>query len=433
MKPQNLFTQPYKGARDFYPEEMRIRNYIFDTWKKVCTQYGYEEYDGPFLESFDIYAAKSGEELVNEQLYSFVDRGKRKVAIRPEMTPTVARMVSQKYKSLVFPTRWFSVANFWRYEKPQKGRLREFFQINIDIFGVSGIEADFELISILVDIPRAFGAKESMFEVRFGNRKFMEDIFTKFGISKEQATKTLKAIDKKTKISDNEFKELLKEYAKLSQKQSDSLCQFLEDPMLLVEETKESAGAQEVTSLLKLLRASNLDKYVKFTPTVVRGLDYYTGTVYELYDLNPQNPRSLAGGGRYDNLTEAFINEKIPATGFAMGDVTFKNFLENWNLLPSFKSVCEYLVTTWPEKDQKYLRASLETAKILREKGKNTVVWLETDTKLEKQLKYADKTNVNYAIIIGERELTEKSITIKDLKTQRQETKTLEKFLAELS
>ena len=136
MKEVKLQTQPYKGARDFYPEDMRVRNYIFDNWRKVCRKYGYEEYDGPFLESFDIYAAKSGEELVNEQLYSFEDRGKRKVAIRPEMTPTLARMVSQQYGELVNPIRWFSIPNLWRYEKPQKGRLREHFQLNVDIFGV---------------------------------------------------------------------------------------------------------------------------------------------------------------------------------------------------------------------------------------------------------------------------------------------------------
>jgi len=428
-----LITQPYKGSRDFYPEDMKIRNFIFDTWKKVCKSYGYEEYDGPFIESFDLYAAKSGEELVNEQLYSFEDRGKRKVAIRPEMTPTLARMVASKINELPRPIRWFSIANFWRYEKPQKGRGREFFQLNLDIFGVEGVEADLEVISTAVDILKEFGAKEKMFEIRFNNRRLADDVYKKFGFSPEQKKIINKALDKKLKISQEEFNNWLKDDAKLSDTQLKSLNDYLANPIPMIKElASESKGAKEILELVDLIEKQNLSAFVKFNPTIIRGLDYYTGNVFEVYDLNPQNTRSIAGGGRYDDLVTAFGKDELTGTGYAMGDITLQDFLETWNLLPKFEAECEYLVTLWPSEDTKFIDKTLEISKALRDRGLNVSTWLEKNTKLDKQLKYADKKQTKYAIIVGDNEIKDNLITIKNLESSTQETKPLEKLLSDI-
>jgi len=419
---QKLNTQPYKGSRDFYPMDMKIRNFIFENWKKVCKSYGYEEYDGPFLESFDIFEAKSGEELVNEQLYSFTDRGDRKVAVRPEMTPTLARMVAQKINELPRPIRWFSIANFWRYEKPQRGRGREFFQLNTDIFGVENIEADFEIILIMADLMKNFGAEEDMFEIRINNRKLVDDFYKQLGLKEEQIKITNKAVDKKSKISKEEFNKWLYEDVKLNNEQLEKLSDFLDNPYPSLDELEKSksTGAKEMKEILELVKKAGLEKIVKFNPTTIRGLDYYTGTVFEIFDLNPQNTRAIAGGGRYDDLIGLFSEEKLTGTGFAMGDITLQDFLETWNLLPNFEPECEYLITLWPSEDGKFYEKSIQITNLLRRKGKNVSMWLEKDTKIEKQLKYADKMGINYVLIIGEDEISKNTLIIKNMKEKTQ-------------
>jgi len=428
-----LTTQPYKGSRDIYPEDMKIRNFIFDIWKRVCKSYGYEEYDGPLLESFDIYAAKSGEELVNEQLYSFEDRAKRKVAIRPEMTPTLARMVAQKFNELPRPIRWFSIPNLWRYEKPQKGRTREFYQLNVDVFGIEGVEADLEVISTIVDILKEFGAKEDMFEIRVNNRRLVDDFYKKLGFDENQKKIVNKALDKKSKMSQKDFEDWLKDDANLNEDQLNSLSKFLSDPMPTVEQmAKESQGAKELLDLFELIKQQDLEKFVKYSPEVIRGLDYYTGNVFEVYDLNPKNNRSMAGGGRYDDLVEIFKGEKLTGTGYAMGDITLIDFMESWNLTPKVETDCEFLLTLWPSEDPKFLKKTFEIAKLLREKGKNVQTWLEKNSKLDKQLKYADKKGIRYALILGDNEISKNEITIKDLKNNSQKTEPLDKFLSDI-
>ena len=417
-----LSTQSYKGSRDFYPEDMRIRNFIFDTWKKVCKSYGYEEYDGPFLESFEIYAAKSGEELVNDQLYSFTDRGERKVAIRPEMTPTLARMIAQKVNELPRPIRWFSIANFWRYEKPQKGRGREFFQLNTDIFGVENIEADFEIISIMADVMRGFGAKEEMFEIRVNNRKLMDTFYKKIGLEEDQIKTVNKAIDKSSKISKEEFEKWLKDDAKMEDKQIRLLTDFIKTPYPVIEELSQegSTGANEIKKLMELIEKSDIKNFVKIDISTIRGLDYYTGTVFEIFDLNPVNSRAIAGGGRYDDLISLFGEEKLTGTGFAMGDITLVDFLKTWELLPKFDENYGYFITLWPSEDQKYFDKTLEVANTLRKKGLEVSTWLEKNTKIEKQLKYADKKKFEYVVIIGENEIEKGTVIIKNMKEKTQ-------------
>ena len=405
---EKLNTQPYKGSRDFYPDDMRVRNFIFNTWKKVCKSYGYEEYDGPFIESFDIFKAKSGEELVNEQLYSFTDRGDRKVAIRPEMTPTLARMISQKINELPRPIRWFSISNFWRYEKPQRGR---------------GIEADLEIISIMYDLMKRFGAKEEMFQIRVNNRRFMDDVYKSLNLNPDQIKITNKAIDKKSKITREEFEKWLNDDAKLDDKQIEFMTAFLKNPQPLLNELarKGSKGAIELNKITELIKGRDMEQAVKIDPSTIRGLDYYTGTVFEIFDLNPQNIRAIAGGGRYDDLVSLFVDDKLTGTGFAMGDITLQDFLTSWNLLPQFEKDVDYIVTLWPSENPKFLQTTIKISSMLREKGNNVITWLENNVKIDKQLKYADKRGAKFAVLIGENEINNNTVTIKDMLNKTQE------------
>lgn len=423
-----LSTQPYKGSRDFFPKDMTVRNYIFNTWKKVCESYGYEEYDGPFIEPFELYAEKTGEEIVNEQLYSFEDRGNRKVAIRPEMTPTLARMIASKHKILPKPIKWFSIPNLWRYEKPQRGRLREHFQLNVDIFGVDGIEADYEVISLATDIMNEFGATNNMYEIKIGNRRLIDDVLNSYDFSNVEKYTTGKALDKKSKISEEEFENLLIKKANLHKAKIDKLNNFLKNPLPTVEDLvkKGSLGANEVLDLLKLFRDSEKEYLVTYDPTVMRGFDYYTGNVFEQFDKSPENNRSMYGGGRYDDLLRLFGNEVLTGIGFGMGDVTLKNFLEDWNLLPAFKSNTEVLVTVWPGENKKFFKTSSELAKSLRNLGYATELWLFNNSKLDKQLKYADKKTIRNVVIIGEEELNSNTVTIKDMSTGTQKNVSIE-------
>ncbi|MBN1162720.1 histidine--tRNA ligase [Patescibacteria group bacterium] len=431
MNKKNLSTQPYRGSRDFYPEDMRYRNYMFDIWRKVCKSYGFEEYDGPFIESFDIYAAKSGEEIVNEQLYSFEDRGGRKVAIRPEMTPTVARMVAQKHKELTWPVKWFSIPNLWRYEKPQRGRLREHFQLNVDIFGDENVTSDFEVINIAVDIMKAFGATSKTCEIRISNRRLIDDIYDLFEIPDNKKSVVSKCIDKIRKVTPDEFQDLLSNSSQLTSAQIDYITKFLQDPKPFMDRlSKDSRGTKEIEQLIGLFEKSENRLYVKFDPSIMRGFDYYTGSVFEQFDLNPNNTRSMYGGGRYDDLVDEFIDTKIPGVGWGMGDVTMKLFLENWKLLPDITSSIEYFVTLWPEdKENKFFSASNKISNELRKLGKSVDSYLTPNTKLDKQLKYADKKDIRNVIIIGDKEIESESITVKDMSTGKQETKRFDDFL----
>ena len=430
---QKLSTQSYKGSRDFFPEDMEVRNYIFDVFRDVCLSYGFQEYDGPFIEPFELYAAKTGQEIVNEQLYSFTDRGDRKVAIRPEMTPTLARMVAQKQKELIKPIRWFSIPNLWRYEKPQKGRLREHYQLNVDVFGVDAVTADVEIVSIIVDILLNFGADDSMFKIKVGNRKLIEEFFEKIAVNEETRSPIMKLIDRKLKIGDEEFVAQLEEL-QLSKNQIEEINNIFNNSTEFLNQMKASGskGAAEVLLFLELLENVEKGKYVEYSPTIIRGLDYYTGNVFEVFDLFPENNRAIAGGGRYNDLISIFSNESLPGIGFGMGDVTARNFLENWDLLPDFRSNVDFLVTVWPSDDFQNYAVSSQIADMLRVLGMNTICWAEIDTKIDKQLKYADKNKVPFAIIIGEEELQNETVTIKDMNKNSQKTVSVEKLEAEI-
>ena len=388
---KKLSTEPYKGTRDFFPRDQFVQNYIFNVWRRVAQKFGYLEYSASILEETEIYRAKSGEEIVNEQTYSFTDRGGRDVTIRPEMTPTVARMVAQKRKELVFPLRWFSIPNLFRYERPQRGRLREHWQLNCDIFGIDSIEADVEIISLAYDIMKEFGAKDEDFEIRINDRgAIMKGLREKLP-SMEQQRAYLKLEDKKNKISPEIYKE---------------------------ERKKLFGGSFEVEfedsnvakALLNSLSKRGIQNVV-YDKSLVRGFDYYTGIVFEVYDKHPENNRSLFGGGRYDDLVSIFDAEKVSGVGFGMGDVTIRDFLETYGLLPTYQPAVELFICHL----EGYLDQANKLASDLRKQGVNVAVDL-TDRKVSAQIKTADKESIPFIVVVGEEEVKSGQYKVKSLK-----------------
>ncbi len=307
-----ISTESYKGVRDFYPEDMAIQNYIFNTWKQVAESFGYVEYGASILESAELYRSKTSEEIVNEQTFSFTDRGGREVVLRPEMTPTLARMVAAKRKSLKFPLRWFSIPNVFRYEKPQRGRKREHWQLNCDVMGIAGVEAEVEIISLAYNIMKSFGAKDEDFEVRINSRKMLQEVYGPTLKDPSKPEEMFRLFDRKEKITEEEFNS---DWEKLFTKPFEAPAQTSSPRLSEIIQMLESKGIKTV-----------------FSPSTTRGFDYYTDMVFEVFDTHEDNRRSLFGGGRYDNLLEVFGVEPVPTVGFGMGDVTIRDFLETHGL-----------------------------------------------------------------------------------------------------
>jgi histidyl-tRNA synthetase len=396
-KKKNLSTEPYKGVRDFYPADMAVQNYIFDIWKKTTESFGYEEYGASVLEPADMYKAKSGEEIVNEQTYTFIDRGKREVTLRPEMTPTVARMVAAKKRELVFPLRWYSIPNLFRYEQPQRGRVREHWQLNVDLFGFDSIEADVEVILLAYKVMKNFGAKNEDFEIRVNSRNLLKKIFEGKLIDENKLGAAVRLLDKKDKMKPDEFDKAIKE---ITNKSID----------LNIKEN------EEINGLLQALKGQGINN-AKFDPVLARGFDYYTGMVFEIYDTSPENRRALFGGGRYDDLTSLFGGDKIPAVGFGMGDVTIRDFLETRNLLPKIKAPADYYVCVMSPVEAAFAE---KTAEDLRTNGFRVAVDF-TYKKIGDQIKSADKRNIPNVIVIGQEEVKSGKVKVKDLKTGKEE------------
>ena len=352
-----LDTAPYKGVRDFYPEDQYIQNYITSIWRKTVERFGYEEYNASILEHSEIYKEKSGEEIVNEQTYTFTDRGGRDVTLRPEMTPTVARMVAARRRELGFPLRWYSIPNLFRYEATQRGRLREHWQLNADIFGVSSVEADMELVQIGYQIMMNFGARDLDFEIRLNN---------------------------------------------------------------------PNGTAEELNEFIAKLRSIGITNVV-VDPSIARGQAYYTGIVFEFYDTNKENSRSILGGGRYDNLTALFGDDDLPAVGFGAGDVTLRDFLETHNLLPPYHPATMIsIIPTSLELANEVWKVAMS----FRMNGLNVAIdW--SGRKLGDMIKTADKQHVPFIIVVGEDEIKSKKFKLKNLKTGEEKEITLEEKPAE--
>jgi histidyl-tRNA synthetase len=425
-----LSTQPYKGARDFYPEDKRLQNYMFGLMRKVAEQFGYEEYDAPILEPLELYLAKTGEEIVNEQTYAFADRGGRHVAIRPEMTPSVSRMVAGKRQELAYPLRWYSIPNLWRYERPQRGRLREHWQLNVDIFGVDTILAEAEVIQVADGILKAAGATHDMYSIKLNSRGLMDFILRDYLQLDGVQTHTLsKLIDRMHKLPPSTFAAEVDAVFTPSQREvgaSDRLLDLLKAKNLeqLPEVVRQSAPALELKELLRMLEEARITNAV-FDPTVMRGFDYYTGIVFEIFDENPDNNRSMLGGGRYDGLVGLFGVEPVPTVGFGFGDVTLQNFIEGHQLLPPLHPQTDLYVVLIGNVYDKAQRAISS----LRDMGVNVAVDF-SNRAADKQIKTAVKKGIHYALFVGEKELAEEQYEIKNLMNGTSERRSLERIVS---
>lgn len=410
----SISTESYKGVRDFYPKDLYIQNYITGTMAETAERFGYSEYSASILEPSELYEAKTGDEIVREQTYNFKDRGGRRVTLRPEMTPSVARMVAAKGRELNFPLRWYSIPNLFRYERPQKGRLREHFQLNVDIFGVEGIEADVEIIQIAYQIMKNFGAVDKQFKILVNSRKLIYRIYTYYGLSEEEQTALSKLIDKKSKIAPEKFKEELDSI--LSQKEglSDMFFKLVgtSDLDTLPDKLKESEERAELDGLVERLSKLGIGN-VEVDTGIMRGLDYYTGIVFEVYDSGPENNRALFGGGRYDELLDIFGADGVPAVGFGMGDVVMRDFLETYDLLPSYKSTTDLYICTL-SKEAQFLAQNI--AKALRGESINVAIDY-TEKKVGDQLRFADKESIPFSLCIGDDEIKNKVFSAKNLQT----------------
>lgn len=415
---KTLSAQPYKGTRDYYPAEKRLQNYIFDTWKRVVERHGYEEYGAPILEPLELYAAKSGQELVNEQTYSFTDRGGREVSIRPEMTPSISRMVAAKRQELAYPARLYSIANFMRYERPQRGREREFWQLNVDVFGVDGVQADVEIITIADQILKEFGAQSGDYIIKVNSRVFIAHMMTEYlGLDDARALQMTKVFDRRNKLTDEQFADQVREL--LGAEADEKLPKVLEivaatSVETLPAELQAADSLRELHGLFEILRqAGVLD--IEFDATLMRGLDYYTGTVFEVADTHPDNNRSLFGGGRYDGLVGLFGAEPISAVGVAPGNTMIEHFLEVHGLLPKDVSKTQLYVATIGD-DAAVLAGARQLAEVLR-KGSLNVELDITGRKLDKQIKTATKKNITHVVFVGLDDIAAGVYSVKNLET----------------
>jgi histidyl-tRNA synthetase len=399
-----------KGTRDFYPEEMAKRQWLIEKIRQTSELFGYEAYDGPCLETIELYAAKSGEELVKEQAFVFPDRSGELIALRPELTPTLARMVAAQQNALTFPLRWWSFGPFWRYERPQKGRSREFFQWNIDLIGVEGVEADAELITVAATFFRNLGLRPDQVQILVNNRKLMEAELNRIGISVEIQPALLRLIDRIDKQPAEVWDENVLMLGLLPDQLS-SLKALLANKDLWQQ-------SEELQALFKQLEALGAAAFVAYDPKIIRGLDYYTGTVFEAHDTTGEF-RAILGGGHYANLVEDVGGKPLPGVGFAMGDVVIMLLLEALGLIPEQKRAGKGVLMTVFDSAHQEIAARIATR--LREAGLQVILFPEAD-KLAKQLKYADRIGVRCALVIGPDEAAENTVVIKDLAARQQES-----------
>jgi len=433
-------TNPYKGTKDFYPEDMAIQNYIFEGWRNVCESHGFLEYQTPIIENAEIYRAKSGEDVGNKELFTFTDLAERDLALRPEMTPSVTRMVAAKFKEMSKPIKLFSIGSFYRNEKPQKGRNREFWQLNADIFGDETIYSDIEIINLSLNIMRYFKAPHESFMVNINHRKLINSFLDSININQNDKIKIIRNIDKFEKVSESVFKnEILKivDLEKYSMIQKFLNASFNELGVLFPKLVNED-GYKNINDILKILSKMKLDKNVRFKSSLVRGFDYYDGLVFEVNDQNKENPRSLFGGGRYNGLADIFGTQNFPAVGFAPGNETFRIFLENWNLIPSIDKIKNkkklYVFAIHNHTNEVLSNELEEQAFIISNEIRSLVPEVIVDMSLASKstssgLEYASKKLFDYVVIVGEDEVKNGDVTIKKLSDGSQFTLSLHNLI----
>lgn len=402
---------PVKGTRDFYPELMAVRTWLYNAVRKVSEAFGYQEYEAPILETLDLYAAKSSEELVKKQSYVFTDRGGEEITLRPELTPSLARMIAQRQGELTYPLRWWSFGPFWRYERTQRGRSREFFQWNIDMLGVDTPEADAELVAVAAAFLRTVGLTPDKARILVNDRRLMEAEFEALGIPPAKRGEVAGLVDRRGKMEPTAWEADAAEIG-LTPRQLDGLKSLLADG----ERWRKS---DKLIRLFAALEALGAAEYVQFDPNIVRGLLYYTGTVFEAFDVSGGVRRAILGGGRYDNLLADVGGDPLPCVGFAMGDVVVGLILQELGLIPALPiTPSAVLVTVF---SPGLLPASFSLAADLRRGGLNVTCYPEP-AKLPKQFKYADRLGIKAVLVLGPDEVAAGAVTVKKLADGTQET-----------
>jgi len=425
----NLFlgmpvTQGVRGTRDFYPEDMRLRNWLFDNFTDAALLHGFDEYDAPVLEHEELYTRKQGEEIT-QQLYNFQDKGERKVALRPEMTPSLARMVMARAGGLPMPIKWFSIPQCWRYERTQRGRGREHYQWNVDIWGTNEISADAELISILVTFFEGVGLTPKDLVIKISSRKVLEEVLGSLGISGENFSKTCIIVDKMDKLPadviENQLIELghnpeaiSKIQSILGMKNMDELAKSLGG---------ESIAVSELNLLFNSIDSYGISEWVEFDASIVRGLAYYTGAVFEAHDREDKF-RAICGGGRYDKLLSTLGGKDLPATGFGFGDMVIMELLAEKNLIPELISGIEDIVIPL---NPELRSASVTVAAALRDIGRTVDLVLE-DKKLKWAFKHAERTGADRLVMVMPEEWKSGKVRIKDLESGEENDVSIEEL-----
>ena len=397
-----------KGTRDFYPDEMAVRRWLITRIQEVSTAFGYQEYEGPCLETIDLYAAKSGEELVKDQAFVFPDRSGENIALRPELTPTLARMIASKQNELIFPCRWWSFGPFWRYERPQKGRTREFYQWNIDLIGSDEVTADAELIAVAAEFFRSVGVRPDQVKILINDRRLMDAQLSRIGIPADLKPAVLRMIDRIDKQPPDVWDANTRALG-VNPQQLVALRSLLDDCELWQQ-------SDDLKALFAGLDALGVREYTAYEPKIIRGLDYYTGTVFEARDT-AGNFRAILGGGHYANLVAEVGGSPLPGVGFAMGDVVVLLLLESLGLIPEMRAASETVfISVFDESCQ---AASSQSAARLRAAGFRVVAYPGAE-KLAKQLKYADRLGARAALVIGPDEIARSEVVVKDLLARSQ-------------
>ncbi|MEV6829780.1 histidine--tRNA ligase [Amycolatopsis sp. NPDC051102] len=411
--PEYLPTAPSKGLRDFLPAEMSVRTQVFGHLYDVLERRGFLRYDGPILEPAEIYERKSGQEIADKQLYTLTDKSGRRLALRPEMTPSVARMIAGSAKSLSFPVRWYSHPNCHRYETPQRGRVREHWQINADIFGSDSANCEIEIFELVHDLMAALGATPDMFVLRVNDRNLLTSaLLDVAGVSQDHLSQVFALVDRWEKYPREKLAENAAEIG-LSDKQFEKLAETLGAGEALLDELP--AEVRERSNLVHVLNSS-AGSLVKYEPMIVRGLAYYTSTVFEVFDTSPENRRALFGGGRYADLASMFTPQQIPGIGFGMGDVTLIDFLDTHGLTPAPRNEVDVMVIPVTED---LFDAARSVAASLRSAGLRTSTPIE-HRKLGKELTRADKAGALAVVIVGQEDWAAGNVTVRSLATREQ-------------
>ncbi len=397
--------QSVKGTRDFYPQDMSFRTWLYQQIRQVSEKYGYEEYEAPFLEKLELYAAKSGDELVKEQSFVFPDRGGEMIALRPELTPSLARMVAARSRALPRPIRWWSFGPFWRYERPQRGRSREFFQWNIDLLGIESPETDAELATIAASFLDSVGLSAQQVQILVNDRRLADSQLQALGVPQDRRADLFRLIDRRERMSERKWRAYVLE--------SGATEDLLNALQAILDDREAWKTSAELQDFFQAAEAMGFARYLAYDPGVIRGLDYYTGTVFEARDASGEF-RAILGGGRYDDLVAAVGGDPVPGVGFAMGDMVLRLVLEKYEAEPDLRSsTAQVLVVTFDESSQS---AALMLAAGLRAQGIRTE-WYPQADRIAKQLKFADKQGIPLVAILGPDEIRADTVSLKDLRT----------------